>query len=508
MIFKLLVVDDEVTMRKGISNYMNWASIDCEVVGSASDGMEAIEFLRREPVDIVITDIKMPAADGLEVARYVHENHPQTKVIILTGYADFEYAQTAIKYHVTSFILKPTNKKELFAAVQEAQKQLIISQQQESIAKEGIFFLKDQVMQELTDHPCTEQLKEKLHSLGLSMNSYYVAAFKPVADEPDLSALKKIVIEEKQNSYCYRYNNLIINVYFQQGNTPELLSFILKNCREISDIVSTFSSTGILTGISQLHKSPETFQTAVSEAIQALTHNFYSEQNISVFQSNDASESAELSVENSLDLYQIESSLNNWDFTETSSTASHMFSKFKSSFTNSQDAKNICSQIYYICCRVLVKKELEPVPLDYLEKIRKSRDIFALENTIAEIMDYTREKSISAHTIPNYIIENTIRYISQNLAGNLSLDAIAQELHISASHLSRTFKKETSGSLTEFINKERVNKAKELLQDTDLLTYEIAEAVGYKDATYFSSIFRKYEGISPSEYKTRFTVRT
>ena len=115
MIFKLLVVDDEVTMRKGISNYMNWASIDCQVVGSASDGVEAMEFLKSQPVDIVITDIKMPAADGLEVARFVHENYPRTKVIILTGYADFEYAQTAIKYHVTSFILKPTNKKELFA---------------------------------------------------------------------------------------------------------------------------------------------------------------------------------------------------------------------------------------------------------------------------------------------------------------------------------------------------------------------------------------------------------
>ena len=69
MIFKLLVVDDEVTMRKGISNYMNWASIDCQVVGSASDGVEAMEFLKSQPVDIVITDIKMPAADGLEVAR-------------------------------------------------------------------------------------------------------------------------------------------------------------------------------------------------------------------------------------------------------------------------------------------------------------------------------------------------------------------------------------------------------------------------------------------------------
>ena len=199
MIFKLLVVDDEVTMRKGISNYMNWASIDCQVVGSASDGMEAIDFLKNHPVDIVITDIKMPAADGLEVARFVHENHPMTKVIILTGYAHFEYAQTAIKYHVTSFILKPTNKKN-FAAVQEAQKQLIVSQQQGEYCKEGVFFLKDQLMQELTDHPCWERIKKKNCFPGLHMDCYYVAAFKPSSDEPDLSALKR-TIAEKKNTY-------------------------------------------------------------------------------------------------------------------------------------------------------------------------------------------------------------------------------------------------------------------------------------------------------------------
>lgn len=518
MIFKLLVVDDEVTMRKGISNYMNWASIDCQVVGNASDGVEAMEFLDREPVDIVITDIKMPAADGLEVARYVYEHHPHTKVIILTGYADFQYAQTAIKYRVTSFILKPTNKKELFAAVQEAQKQLIISQRQENIAKEGVFFLKDQLMQELTDHPCTLELKEKLQSLGLTMESYYVAAFKPVSDDPDLPALKKIIIEEKQNSYCYRYNNLIINIYFQPSDFARPIDqeyqkscsftaipdYIIKNCQEISGIAKALGSTEVLTGISALHQSPEVFQAAVSEAIQALTHNFYSEQNISVFHNSSQEVPADLSVENSLDLYQIESSLNNWDFTGATSMSGHMFSKFKSSFTNSQDAKNICSQIYYICCRVLVKKELEPVPVDYLEKISKSRDIFALENTITDIMEYTKENSISSHAVPNYIIENTLRYISQNLSGNLSLDAIAGQLHISPSHLSRTFKKAALGSLTEYINKERIEKAKELLQNTDLLTYEIAESVGYKDATYFSSIFRKYEGISPSEYKAKF----
>lgn len=503
MIFKILIVDDEMTMRKGLSNYMNWASIDCQVTGTASDGMEAMEFLQKNPVDIVITDIKMPVADGLDVARFVYEQKLPAKVIILTGYADFEYAQTAIRYQVTSFILKPTNKKELFAAVQQAQKQLIISQQQESIAKDGMFFLKDQVMQELTEHSCTEDLRERLSSHGFSMNAYYVAAFRPVSDDSDLSALKEIVIEEKQNAYCYRYNNLILNVYFQNEIPSSMPSYIIENCQTISNIASSFRFGDILTGISSLHMSPEEFQMAVSEAIQALTHNFYSEHHISVFQSDDPVAPSGLTVENSLDLYQIESSLNNRDFAGIASVTGHIFSNFKSSFTNSQDVKNICTQIYYICCRVLVKKELNPVPSELLQKIQTSRDIFALETAVSDIIAYTKENCLSSHIVPNYITENAIQYISEHLAESLSLDTIAQELHISPSHLSRTFKKELSESLTEYINKARIEKAKLLLQSSDLLTYEVAEAVGYKDATYFSSIFRKYEGISPSEFKTR-----
>lgn len=82
LIFKLLIVDDEATMRKGISNFMDWDSIGCEVAGTASDGLEAIQFLRHNHVDIVITDIKMPEADGLAVAKFVFENLPDVKSYI------------------------------------------------------------------------------------------------------------------------------------------------------------------------------------------------------------------------------------------------------------------------------------------------------------------------------------------------------------------------------------------------------------------------------------------
>lgn len=506
MIFKILVVDDELTMRKGISNYMNWASIDCEVAGTACDGLEAITFLRNHPVDIVITDIKMPGADGLEVARFVHEQKLPARVIILTGYADFTYAQTAIRYRVNSFILKPTNKKELFAAVQEAQKQLIVSQKQDSAAREGLAFLKDQVLQELTDRPCTGALKEQLHSLGLSLNHYCVAAFRPQSEETELSALKQLIIEGKKNAYCYRYDHLIISVYFlseenEESESEEIPERILENCGEISEIIRHFGSAEVRTGISGCHRTPEEFQQAVSEAIHALTQSFYSEQNLSRYQAGSADQVADLSAENSLDLYEIESSLNNLCFQDAQTIAGRIFSKFKSRFTNAQDAKNICSQIYYICSRVLVKRGTDPVSAQYLHSIRDASDIFALEHAVQSLMEVTRESCRGPSTASSQLTEQAEAYIAAHLSDALSLDAVAGALHISPSHLSRTFKKATGEALTEYINKARIEKAKELLCCTDRLTYEVAEAVGYHDAAYFSSIFKKYTGTSPSEYK-------
>lgn len=254
MIFTLLVVDDEAVIRKGISSFINWDSLDCQVAGTASNGLEAIEFIKEHPTDIIITDIKMPVMDGLAVARYAYENYPETKVILLTGYADFEYAKTAIKYNVSAFILKPTNKKDLIEAIQSAQKQIVTSRKHSSIAKEEIAFLKDQLLLEMTCSPYTAAFGKRLAELKINLSHYYIAAFQLVPLENDLASFKKIIINEKKRAYCYRYNNLIITVYFADGFSSHVPDAVLDNCREISVITQMLDSRQVSVGISQYHK--------------------------------------------------------------------------------------------------------------------------------------------------------------------------------------------------------------------------------------------------------------
>lgn len=501
MIFKLLVVDDEATMRKGIANFINWSSIDCEVAGTASDGVEAMDFLASSPVDIVITDIRMPEADGLEVARYVYENHLDVKVILLTGYADFAYAQTAIRYNVSSFILKPTNKKELLEAVQEAQKDLIVSKKNSSIAKEEIAFLKDQLLLELTVQPLTAELEERLDKLDICLEHYYAAAFQMVPMGEDISSLKKIIINEKHNAYCYRYNNLIMTIYFLDKPHSGPPKDIMDNCREIAEIAETLASRHAAVGISLCHSGASEFGAAVSEAIYALTLNFYSEENISMFCAPPDGKGYDLTAENSMDLFEFENCLNSRQFEDAENILCSIFMKFKSNLVNSRDVKNICSQIYYICSRVLIKKEAGPLDAEYLTRIHSSSDIFSLETSTLELMSHTREHLLGVSGSQNKLVESAVKYIHSHLSEQLSLEAISEQLHISPSHLSRTFKKVCDESLTEYVNKARIEKAKDYLTRSDILTYEIAELVGYNDPTYFSSIFKKYTGLSPTEYK-------
>lgn len=501
MIFQLLIVDDEATMRKGIANFMDWKAIGCEVAGTASDGLEAIKFLQHHHVDIVITDIKMPEADGLAVAKFVFENMPETKVILLTGYADFKYAQTAIQYNVSDFILKPTNKKDLFSSVKAAQQKIIAARKHTSLAEEEFTFLKDQLLQELTAGPFSLELAERLKQFQLPLHHYFTVAFRLVPFEHDISSLKKIIAEEKQNAYCYRYDNLMIAIHFLEQHCQTVPSYILESCKEIAAIAFALDSRQVAAGISLCHSGAASFSAAVSESIHALTLNFYSESNIAVFSDFANYEMCDLTAENSLELFQFENSLNNWLFDDASCILNHMMAKFKSNFVNSQDAKNICAQIYYICCRVLIKKENSPPEAVFLDRIRHSSDIFTLEETIYQLMAYTKDHFIRAMGNQNRLVENTIKYVHENLSSPLSLENIAEHLHISSSHLSRTFKKNCNESLTEFINRTRIEKAKDYLIHSDILSYEIAELVGYNDPAYFSSIFKKYTGLSPTDFR-------
>lgn len=511
MIFHLMIVDDEAPIRKGISQFINWEAINCTIEDTACDGLEAIDKLKELPVDIIITDIRMPGADGLYLARHVSEQYPDIKVIILTGYADFTYAQTAIQYNVSDFLLKPISKEQVITAVQNAQKKIIAARQQRHTEQSNLTFLKDQLLQELTGHSDNEALLSRLQSYGVRLDCYQVASFQILPPGGEIPVLKELVASQPWEGCC-RYNNLILGIRragtsgscpAQDTSLPENPSPLLHKCHDIQDIARSMYGMELSIGISDIHRGGREYAAAVSESINALTQNFYSTGSIACYRKNLPSQSGgTLTAEEALALNELETAIISRDFETATAVVNSAFIRMKSRFAKSADVKNMCAMMYYVGFRALVKKGKTDESGAVNQRIERSTDIFELESIIMDFLKYLEQVLVQEESFSK-IVKQAMAYIDSHLTSGLSLDQIAGEIPINPSYLSRTFKKETGQALTEYINLARIEKAKELLSDGSSLSYEVAEQAGFHDPAYFSSIFKKYTGMSPKEYKNR-----
>ena len=173
MSYQLLIVDDEVLIRKALSQYIDWESLNCVVHATASNGKEAIKIIEENKIDIVITDVKMPLIDGIELSRYICKNHPNITTVILSGYAEFEYAQSAIQYHVSQYLLKPISKEKIMSCIKDIVKQKATElpaddsmNTAETAPKYSIFIKQaiNYIDEHLTDDMTLETIAESVHS--------------------------------------------------------------------------------------------------------------------------------------------------------------------------------------------------------------------------------------------------------------------------------------------------------------------------------------------------------
>lgn len=501
MTFHLLIVDDEAPIRKGISRFIDWEAIDCTIEDTASDGLEAMEKLKVHPVDIVITDIRMPEADGLTLAKHIHENYPDVMVIILTGYADFSYAQTAIQYGVSDFLLKPISKEQVITAVQNAQKKLIDARRHHHMQQEDLSFLAEQLLQELTDRPFDGGLKKRLEEYQVDLRSYAIAAFQIFSPTGNLPTLKDLVSGQMPGR-CYRYNSLVLCAFPVGSGLLSVPAELFSTCQDIIHMTGSMFGIGLSVGFSAVHHGGEQYRSAVTEAIHALNQNFYSPSGIACHDGS-LPQSPEnfLTVREALTLNELESAIVSRDFAAAEAVINSVFVRMKSEFAKSADVKNLCHMIYYVGVRALVKKGRTAPDNGTADRIGQATDIFELESVIRGFLSFL-QKELAEEGSYSRIVSQAMAYIGSHLSSPLSLDLIAGEIPTSPSYLSRIFKKETGQALTDYINMARIEKAKELLADSTYLNYEIAEQAGFHDPAYFSSTFKKYTGVSPKEYRS------
>ncbi|AGC69605.1 Two component transcriptional regulator, AraC family [Thermoclostridium stercorarium subsp. stercorarium DSM 8532] len=533
--FKVMIIDDEPIIRKGIKNILNWEKFDCEVCAEASDGEEGKILIEKYRPDILITDIRMPGTDGLKMISEVKALIPDCKIIVLTGYRDFDYVQEALKLGVFDFVLKPSKIEELTTIIHRAVEELkkLKNRAEEfnklkKLFEQNIPILREKFLYDLMYeiYPNTEEILPRAELLGVKIESFFLLVVEIDTDE------NKKLSQYEKNLYLFGIVNTFMDVFsdsfsvidvplkdrgvafiLQGGNEKEKLhNLISDKCNYLQELlINCFGFTVTVAvssegrGIMQL---PEKFR----ECIEALERKFYIGNGTVIFY-NDMSGFLKFEDYSVLEEYQ--KLLLDGIKTGNEAIVMKRIEDIKK-YINSLDHLNMeyLKNFYWGIITYINNIRLSVAMASNESKV-ESINIISLHNMISkseninELNDLLKEVSLSITAkINNYnnksiklILRNALEYIHQHYSEQLTLNDVAEHVYVSPSYLSRMFKKELGKNFVDYLNGLRIEKAKELLMDPKYKTYEVAEIVGIPDAHYFSRLFKKYEGLSPTEYR-------
>ncbi len=506
MLYSVMLVDNEPAIPRGLMRLIDWESCGCRVTAVAEDGKSALRQMRDVPPDIVITDIRMPEMDGLELCRWVREHCPDTQLILLTGFPDFEYAQQAIQYQVVDFVLKPTTEETLSAAVKKACERL---RTQKGQSGEGQSRLLEQQMllgeMIFNNRHSLLYTLNRLHELEIDLSSYYVVSLHVLDGEGQgdvqLQQTQKLLSEcwegyplyfvSKSDNVCYAILNM------PGDATPEAL------CVQAVELVDRKTDFVLTAGISRRHHNPLHLQTAAREADDAQQFTQYSSQP-SVMCCENLPRLADGAAQVLLEkLRLVEAALENCSRETTLRNLDGLFAFMRAAQIPFSGMYQAASLLYNFCTSLLLSRNLSSGSLP--------SEFFGLQSaTAAELQTELRDFVIETlnrigRTQENIdsIIYEVKRYIDQNYSSSLSLDSLAAQVHLSPSYFSKLFKREMGENLSTYIQNTRIERAKILLRTTDKKAYEIAEEVGIYDPVYFSKIFKKATGLKPREYRNQ-----
>jgi two-component system, response regulator YesN len=540
IMFKVLIVDDEPIIRKGLKNIVNWRQMDCEVCGEASDGLRGSELVKELLPDIIITDIRMPEVDGLAMIREIRNIVPDSKIVILTGYRDFEYIQEAIKLGAFDFILKPSKIEELTSVIGRAVKELRFRKDRdEEILKLKRLFeqnmptLREKLLYEIIYGIVNNEddVKEKMELFKISIGSFH---FVVVENEMDEQNDKKL---DQYDKHLYQFG--IINTFdeifsdsfnvisvvlndkwyafiVQSKSDKQICSEVINDkCMDLQELIQNCFGFTVTVAISTQGEGPMQLPVKLKECREALEHKFYIGNNSIIFY-NDINSFFICEDYSMLENYQksLLEGIKSGNVKVVTSVLGEMLRYVNSLGAADKDyLKNFywttISSINNIRISVLAadndnrydKKDISSL-FKMIEKCDCIKDLNGiLEDVsikIAEKVNSFNNKSIKL------VLRKAMDYLHAHYNEQVTLNEVAEHIYVSTYYISRIFKKELGKNFVDYLNEIRIEKAKELLRDIRYKTYEVAEAVGIPDAHYFSKLFKKHVSITPTEYRDSF----
>ncbi len=540
-LYRIILVDDEEEVRKSIIRKIVWQSVGFTVVGDAENGEDALEKIENLEPDVVLTDIRMPYMDGLTLAEKIRQKYPSMKIVIFSGYDDFEYAKRAIKLNVTEYILKPVNVEELTAILKKIQASLdeeIEQKRDVSLLRENYKrslpilreqFLKDLVSRQMDEMTVAERLEQydiplagakKWISIAVKAELSAVSGevILPLHEERDLIPISVMqILEENLKNYC-RFSLFSFSgaadaeiagiVAVDETNSQTGLIDILSDiCKEIRKILMIPVTIGIGHSRTELGLICESFQSALDalgyRAIVGVGSTIYI---------NDVEPVSRGKLQfDSKDEAELVGAVK-FGPQEKIEEAVH---KIADKISDAKVHQRQC-QTYMLSVLNCMIQLVQMYDLD-METIFKGEsnlnEAFALISSTQKKEDFAKwllQAAIAVNQSVNTERDNTTKqviqearqYIMDNYQdAELSVEKICRHLHMSPAYFSTMFKKETGKTYVAYLTEVRLDKAVELLNKTDDKTYVIAAKVGYQEQNYFSYVFKKRFGISPTKFR-------
>lgn len=536
---KVFLVEDEFIVRNGIKNSINWEKEGFSFVGEASDGELAYPLIKDLHPDILITDIRMPFMDGIELSEQVHELYPEIRIIILSGYGEFTYAQKAIKIGVEEYLLKPISSAQLLESVKKVAGVIVKEREEQQLLKQYADGAKENrqrdwskfMMKLMTQDVSVMQVlqQQKEFSVDLNAGAYGVMLFKlrKKGDEIGYSEQAVIAMDAvksylEQESDLYFMENgiegLILLLTGQDklrvSNRMEEAAHCLDRIVRSKENLEYFGSMG--TVVTRLNELKNSYYYAKKRYILR----FMRDWNRFEKQEKDATGSI---LENSscMDPSYLVTMGHRRELVEKFLKVGTIeeVEGFLSSYLENLGESNIQSLIFrqyvamdfYMC---VIGYE-EQMSLDDSKLTRKKMDINQIArqiDTVDKLKTYLtqllknniirREEKVGRRY--SDLIDDARRYIDQHYAEEeISLNQVARVVNMSPSYFSLVFGREAGQTFVEYLTALRMDKAKELLMCSSLRTSEIGYEVGYKDPHYFSYIFKKTQKCAPKEYRAR-----
>lgn len=532
--YKIIIVDDEPLIRRGLREKIDWNSLDFEIIGEAANGLDALKLVKSLDPDVIITDMKMPVMDGIKLLESIKKDNCKAKVIVISAYSSFNYTHAAVKCGAFDYILKPIDGNELTEVLLRAKSSLESGKESLGMPKGSTALqhsyteIKEKFFESfITSQLISENnLESQLVALDISpkLKKYICLAVmipeltsivKSTFDDDYSKAfvcttrlIQNIAFKKSFSVATFRSNIYMYNFYIILGFDSEPQPF-LDIVEKLKNDIEAFLLNSVIIGVGKEINDLREINISFTQALDALSYRKIVNESCIIFSDDLRRQNFSLINYSSENENAFLTSLEICNFEEMEHNIYQLFECIRNIKDISfRQVYKLFSELLFLCDRILRKYDisLEQIfneDITSIDYIACKGSLPQLEQwfsgVVFNIMRFIMDKKSSNM---GKVVDEIKAYIETHYFEDLSLNDMSQKFYINKSYLSALFKKRIGQTFVDYLTSVRINKASELLSNNrKYKVYEIAKLVGYTDEKYFSKLFKKIKGMNPEEYR-------